>query len=85
MFITKGTNRLILKWLKLWDNVVFMEGKALNKSKNKNPNNDHTANYKRPDWKFKKKEFVKSTFASRQALLEEDLVSEEERYIYIYT
>jgi len=60
-----------------------MEGKALNKSKNKIQSNDHAVTNKRPDWKFKKKEFVKSTFATRQALLEEDLVSEFGNIIYI--
>ena len=67
-----------MKWLKLWDNIVFFNGKEIKKESNKNQKSHGT--FTKQDGKFKRKEFVKSTFASRQALLEEDLVS-----IYTFT
>eukprot|EP00111_Clytia_hemisphaerica_P007026 TCONS_00020366-protein len=78
-----GTNRLLLKWLKLWDNVVFHEGKAINTKRFTNNNNNNKfqnkdGGFKKQDGgKFKRRDFTKSTFASRQAILEEELVHDK--------
>lgn len=70
----QGTNRLLLKWLKLWDNIVFFDGKNISQRERDKESKIAAKNKQDGGGRFKKNDF-KQNF-SRHAFLEDDLVND---------